>query len=315
MKLTDATVHPLPEEEHSQVNSLKPANNLLHCFIYFTLAHKESLFSWGWATLIGCFIAGRGFPSIMHTIGSLSAVLAITLSVYTFNDIIDVEMDKINQKKSNRPLPSGLFTKEDAMLLTYVTGIVGIIIGLFLNRTSFILCITYLFLFTIYSHPVVRLKKRFIVKELTVASGYILTTLIGGFAVAGKFQSTFVFAGVLYFFFSFMGMPAFHDITDVKEDEMFGVRTMAIVLSWRRKIQMLMLFILAMMTLTPFTYTRLGFNAALPVVVIVMGLIVLRYLIPLSNAFERTLFIKTRNIAYVYYILIHVVLVISTLNI
>ncbi len=251
----------------------------------------------------------------MHTIGSLSAVLAITLSVYTFNDIIDVEMDKINQKKSNRPLPSGLFTKEDAMLLTYVTGIVGIIIGLFLNRTSFILCITYLFLFTIYSHPVVRLKKRFIVKELTVASGYILTTLIGGFAVAGKFQSTFVFAGVLYFFFSFMGMPAFHDITDVKEDEMFGVRTMAIVLSWRRKIQMLMLFILAMMTLTPFTYTRLGFNAALPVVVIVMGLIVLRYLIPLSNAFERTLFIKTRNIAYVYYILIHVVLVISTLNI
>jgi len=315
MKPSDKTVHPLPREEHAQIGSPKHTSDLIHNCTYFALAHKGILFSWGWATLIGCFIAGRGFPSILPTIGSLSAVLAITLSGYIFNDVIDVEMDKINPKKRKRPLPSGLSTKEDALLLTYITGITGIVISLFLNRTSFILCLTYLFLFTIYSHPVIRLKKRFIIKELTVASGYILTTLIGGFAVAGKFQSTFVFAGVLYFFFSFMGMPAFHDITDVKEDEIFGVRTMAIVLSWRRKVQMLMLFILAMMTLTPFTYTRLGFNAALPVVVVAMGLIVLRYLIPLSNAFERSLFITTRNVAYVYYILIHVVLVISTLNI
>jgi len=315
MKPSDATVHPLPGEEHSQVSSPKHTSDLMRSLIYFTLAHKGSVISWSWTTLIGCFIAGRGFPSILPTICSVSAVLAITLSVYTFNDVIDVEMDKINPKKRNRPLPSGLFTKEDAMRLTYVTGIIGIVMSLFLNRTSFILCLTYLFLFTIYSHPVIRLKKRFIIKESIVASGYILTTLIGGFAVAGKFQSTFVFAGVLYFFFSFMGMPAFHDITDVKEDEIFGVRTMAIVLSWRRKVQMLMLFILAMMTLTPFTYARLGFNAVLPVVVVAMGLIVLRYLIPLSNAFERSLFIKTRKTAYVYYILIHVVLVISTLNI
>jgi 4-hydroxybenzoate polyprenyltransferase len=314
MKPGDTTVDPLPGKEHSQVSRPKSTSNLMRSFILFTLAHKGNLFSWGWATLIGCFIAGRGFPSILSTIGSLSAVLAITLSVYTFNDVIDAEMDKINPKKRNRPLPSGLSTKKDAMLLTYIMGIIGVVISLFLNRTSFILCLAYLLLFTLYSHPVIRLKKRFVIKELTVASGYILTTLIGGFAVAGKYQSTFVFAGVLYFFFSFMGMPAFHDITDVKEDEIFGVKTMAIVLSWRRKVQMLMLFILTMMTLTPFTYTRLGFNAALPVVIVAMGLIVLRYLIPLSNAFERSLFIKTRNISYVYYILIHVVLVISTIN-
>ena len=109
-------------------------------------------------------------------------------------------------------------------------------------------------------------------------------------------------------------MPAFHDITDVKEDEIFGVRTMAIVLSWTRKVQMLMLFLLAIMTLTPLTYVNLGFNIVLPIVVVAMGLVVLRYLVPLSSAFERTLFIKARKISYVYYFFIHIAMVIATLN-
>jgi 4-hydroxybenzoate polyprenyltransferase len=224
-------------------------------------------------------------------------------------------MDKLNPTKCKRPLPSGLATEEEAMRLVYLTGVLGGMLSLFLNPISMILNLIYLIMFIIYSHPTIRLKKKFIIKELVVASGYILTTLIGGVAVAGTFQPTFVFAGIFYFFFSFMGMPAFHDITDVKEDEIYGVRTMAVVLSWRRKVQMLMFFILVIMTLTPFTYMRLGFNVILPIVVVAMGLVVLRYLVPLSNAFERTLFLQTRRIAYVYYLLIHVTMVVATLKI
>ena len=278
--------------------------NLLHTYYLFARAHKENFFSWTWATLIGCLIAGRGFPLPIPTILSFFVVLAITSSVYIYNT-----------KKRERPLPSGQSTRKDAMYLVYTTGLIGVLLSLFLNFTSFILSLSYLFLFTIYSHPYVRLKKKFIVKEIVVASGYILTTLLGGFAIAGEFQPTFVFAGLFYFFFSLMGMPAFHDITDVKEDEIFGVRTMAIVLSWTRKVQMLMLFILAIMTLTPLTYVSLGFNIVLPIVVVVMGLVVLRYLVPLSDAFERTLFIKARRNLYVYYILIHIAFVAATLNI
>ncbi len=288
--------------------------NLLHTYFFFARTHKEQFFSWTWATLIGCLIAGRGFPSPIPTVLSVFVVLAITSSVYIYNDVHDVEMDKLNPKKRERPLPSGRSTIKDAMRLVYITGLIGVLLSLFLDFTSFILSLFYLFLFTIYSHPSIRLKKKFIVKEFVVASGYILTTLIGGFAVAGEFQPTFVFAGLFYFFFSFMGMPAFHDITDVKEDEIFGVRTMAIVLSWTRKVQMLMLFLLAIMTLTPLTYVNLGFNIVLPIVVVAMGLVVLRYLVPLSSAFERTLFIKARKISYVYYFFIHIAMVIATLN-
>jgi 4-hydroxybenzoate polyprenyltransferase len=289
--------------------------NLLHTYYLFARSHKENFFSWTWATLIGCLIAGRGFPLPIPTILSFFVVLAITSSVYIYNDVYDVEQDKLNPKKRERPLPSGQSTKKDAMYLVYITGLIGVLLSFFLNFTSFILSLIYLFLFTIYSHPYVRLKKRFLIKELVVASGYILTTLIGGFAIAGEFQPTFVFAGFFYFFFSFMGMPAFHDITDVKEDEIYGVRSMAIVLSWTRKVQMFMLFILAVMTLTPLTYVSLGFNIVLPIVVVAMGLVVLRYLVPLSAAFERTIFNKVRRISYVYYILIHIAFVVATLNI
>ena len=297
-----------------RVNTLSIVK-LISTYLLFARAHKENFFSWTWATLIGCLIAGKGFPSPIPTIQSVLVVLAITSSVYIYNDVHDIELDRLNPKKRERPLPSGQSTIENAMRLVYITGLIGLLLSLFLDFTSFILSLSYLFLFTIYSHPSVRLKKKFIVKEFVVASGYIFTTLIGGFAVAGEFQITFIFAGLFYFLFSFMGMPAFHDITDVKEDEIYGVRTMAIVLSWNRKVQMLILFLLAIMTLTPLTYVNLGFNVVLPIVVVAMGLVTLRYLVPLSTAFERTLFIKARKISYVYYFLIHIAMVVGTLNI
>jgi len=289
--------------------------NPIVTYSLFARAHKENFFSWTWATLIGCLIAGKGFPSPIPTILSFFVVLAITSSVYIYNDVHDIEPDKLNPVKSKRPLPSGQATKKDAMYLVYICGLIGVLLSLFLNITSFVLSLLYLFLFTIYSHPLVRLKKKFIIKEMVVASGFILTILIGGFAVAGEFQPTFVFAGIFYFFFSFMGMPLFNDITDMKEDEIYGVKTMAIVISWTRKVQMVILFILIVMTLTPLTYVSLGFNIVLPIVVVAMGLVVLRYLVPLSAAFERTLYNKTRRISYAYYFLIYIALVVGTLNI
>jgi len=288
-------------------------SNLLRGCYLFAREHKENLFSWGWATLIGSLIAGRGFPSIIPTITALFSVLAITTCVYLYNDVIDVEMDKLNPKKKNRPLPSGEISKETAMQIVYVSGLLGIILSMFLNPISFLFCLLYLFLFLIYSYPLIRLKKRFLIKELTIACGYILTTLIGGTAISSSFQSTFIFAGVLYFFFSFFGMPLFHDISDVKEDQIYGVKTMSLILSWRRKVAMIMFFLLAIMTLTPFTYVTLGFNVILPIIVVLGGLIALRFLIPLTSAFDNTLFNTTKKILYVYYIGLQITLILGVI--
>lgn len=314
MKTDRSTVLPHPDHEQGDESSPMSSPKIIMHYLLFARAHAQNFFSWGWATLIACFIAGRGFPATIPTILSVAAVLTISSSVYIYNDVTDAEADRINPKKCKRPLPSELVSKDEAMRLVFLTGALGVILSLFLNRVSFVLCMVYFFLFGIYSHPSVHLKKRFIVKELTVASGYIMTSLIAGYAVAGTFQPAVLYAGVFYFFFSFMGMPAFHDITDVREDEIYGIKTMAVVFSWTRKVQMLMVYILAIMTLTPLTYVRFGFNAALPIVVVAMGLVVLRYLVPLSNAFEQALFNKTLRISYVYYILIHITFVVATLK-
>jgi len=260
-------------------------SNLLRGYYLFAREHKENLFSWSWATLIGSLIAGRGFPSFIPTITALFSVIAITSCVYLYNDVIDVEMDKINPKKRNRPLPSGEISKETAMQIVYISGLLGIILSMFLNQISFVFCLLYLFLFFIYSYPLIRLKKRFVIKELTVAFGYILTTLIGGTAISGSFQSTFIFAGVLYFFFSFFGMPLFHDISDVKEDQIYGVKTMSLILSWRRKVAMIVFFLL--------------------VIIAVLFLFCVSFLIPLvallCRLFERVLvFSYSNNCRFLY---------------
>ena len=118
--------------------------NLLHTYYLFARAHKENFFSWTWATLIGCLIAGRGFPLPIPTILSFFVVLAITSSVYIYNDVQDIEMDKLNTKKRERPLPSGQSTRKDAMYLVYTTGLIGVLLSLFLNFTSFILQFTHI---------------------------------------------------------------------------------------------------------------------------------------------------------------------------
>ena len=112
------------------------STNLIHTYFLFARAHIENFFSWTWATLIGCLIAGRGFPSLFPTILSVFVVLAITSCVYIYNDIQDQEMDKLNPKKSKRPLPSGDSNKEDAMRLVYLTGIIGVLLSVFLDITS-----------------------------------------------------------------------------------------------------------------------------------------------------------------------------------
>ena len=113
-----------------RVNTLSIVK-LISTYLLFARAHKENFFSWTWATLIGCLIAGKGFPSPIPTIQSVLVVLAITSSVYIYNDVHDIELDRLNPKKRERPLPTGQSTIEDAMRLVYITGLIGLLLSVF----------------------------------------------------------------------------------------------------------------------------------------------------------------------------------------
>lgn len=275
----------------------------------------EAIFIWSWCTTITTMVIGRGFPPVVPSLMVIGSVACIAAAVYLYNDLVDAEMDRLNTVKVKRPMAAGSVSESSAMVLIVGLGFVGLTLSFFVNLPTFLITLGWMVLFTIYSHPGIRLKKMFIVKELVCASGWPLCSLAGSFALTGTFSLPALFASLLLGTFSFLGMPALSDAFDEYEDGLYGVKTMARVLNWKRKVQLLGLAVLVMMTVTPLTYAQLGFSVILPISVVALSLMLLRLAIsPIMDKFELQTALRARKLTYLYFILTQILIVISSLN-
>lgn len=274
----------------------------------------EAIFVWSWATSVTCLIVGRGFPPLLITTKAIVAMIFISLSVYIYNDIIDGEIDKLNPYKRNRPIPSGKVSIKYAKNLVIISSLIGFSIMSTLNLYCLLFSLIYYVLYFTYSYPRIHLKKRFIVKELVVTSGFVLTSLIGSYAIAGTFEKNAFFASLINSFLSFAFQPVITDTTDIDVDKIQGVKTIAMVLSWRRKMQLLITSVLIVMTLTPFTYIQFGFNIIFPIYIVAGSLMFLTYMFPLIKKFEESKALQTRKIAFIYYTFLQFFAIFGSLN-
>jgi len=281
----------------------------------------EIIFVWPWVTAASCLIVGKGFPPLVSSLTSVIAMFFISMSVYIYNDVIDADMDKLNPVKKSRPIPSGKVSKEYAMCFIYLSAIIGIFLISITNIYSLVFSFLYLFLFTLYSYPGVHLKKKFLFKEFIIALGWPLSSLVASYAVANRFSFNAFFAGIFFAIFAFMGMPALNDSMDIESDILQGVKSLAVVLSWKRKVQLMIIGVLIIMTLSPLTYINLGFNILLPIFVVAGSLIFLRFVSPIMINVEKIEvvdvadLIKARRIAHLYFILLQIFMIIGSLNI
>jgi len=134
-----------------------------------------------------------------------------------------------------------------------------------------------------------------------------------GAVVNGSVGPTIVFAGIFSSLFVFFGVPAFRDTTDIMEDKLFGVKSMATILNWKQRLEMVIFFVLAIMTLTPLTYMNFGFNVIFPIVVVAMGLLALRFLFPLLNHLEEAKYTSALRIMTSYFFLAGISMIIGSL--
>ena len=275
----------------------------------------EQLFYWSWCTFIACMVTSKGSPNLFRLFIALLTTVLTTYSTYIYNDTVDAEMDVFNPIKGKRPIASGKITKKNAKILFIVTGVLGLALSYMLNFNAFLANLIYYSLFTVYSYPGIRLKKYFIVKELVVASGFPLNSLVGNFAMTPNLNISAIFAGVLMGSFSFLGMPALQDSFDEKEDEIYGIKTMARAISWRRRIQMLGIAVLLMMTITPLTYINFGFTVVLPIIIVASSLVLLKYIIPIYGSFESAKVVNVRKITFIYVLLLQLSFILGSIHI
>jgi len=235
---------------------------------------------------IGLLLSSRGELSLIIALKSYVVMASIVIFVYTLNDVMDADMDKLSPNKSKRPIPSGLMTKRQGVLLGIVFGILGIALSLTISLLATALVLAFMGIGFCYSVPPIRLKRRFLMKETTLASLFIISILIGGAAV-GRIPSS-LFLPILFFTVSIMTVqPAFYDVQDVNEDRLDGCKTIAMILSQRRRLELATSGLLASMIITTFSYGYFGLNVICPILAVFGCLLFLRYIFPLLMKTEE----------------------------
>lgn len=98
---------------------------------------------------------------------------------YIVNDIRDLERDKTNPKKSQRPLASGSITKTQALSVLAICALFGILAASTLTHSFQLVLVLYLVSTLSYSFG---LKHQPVVELMIVAFGFVLRAIAGGVA-------------------------------------------------------------------------------------------------------------------------------------
>jgi 4-hydroxybenzoate polyprenyltransferase len=117
---------------------------------------------------------------LSETILAFAAFCIASSMVYVFNDLIDLEKDKIHPVKKDRPLASGIISKRDAIVLISLLLGITILFSLRFEKSFVIVLWIYIvmnFFYTIW------LKEIVIVDIFCIAFGFMLRVFSGAFAI------------------------------------------------------------------------------------------------------------------------------------
>jgi len=135
---------------------------------------------------------------------ALLAFFAFTFmagACYVLNDLKDAEHDKLHPTKKRRPIAAGEVSKSTAITLLVISLLISIICVLPLSEESRVILALYGLLNVAYS---LLLKRFALIDVMSIAAGFVLRVLMGGFAIGVEVSSwiiltTFLLAMLLGF--------------------------------------------------------------------------------------------------------------------
>ena len=108
------------------------------------------------------------------------AFCLVSSSIYTFNDIVDVEQDKLHPRKCKRPLASGAVSMLAAIKLAALLGVLGLALAYAASPAVLIILSGYVLMNIAYSR---KLKHVVILDVFISATGFMLRILAGTLGV------------------------------------------------------------------------------------------------------------------------------------
>ncbi len=130
---------------------------------------------------IPAFFAGRIFtafetPQLFFAFLSFSAIAS---AVYIFNDLRDLERDKIHEVKRDRPLATGAVSVSSALVLMLLMAVISISFAILVGTSFLFVIAAYFVLNFFYS---LYLKHVSLIDISIIAIGFVLRVMAGGIA-------------------------------------------------------------------------------------------------------------------------------------
>jgi geranylgeranylglycerol-phosphate geranylgeranyltransferase len=146
----------------------------------------------GICTVLGELFALGALPSAGALILGFLSVFCISAAALILNDYFDVAVDRINVP--DRPLPAGLVTRRDVLLLSIVVMIVGFAAAALISIEALLVSVLVWALGFLYNW---RYKRAGLVGNLLVSISVGMTFIYGGLAVGRPFEViVWYFAGL-----------------------------------------------------------------------------------------------------------------------
>ena len=214
-------------------------------FVHYAKA-RSNVYIFALATMVSLILGTHANLDPIIAVKAVTASYFLALGAYVYNDMTDLEVDKIN--RTNRPSVTGKATGSQlANLVSFLFG-VSLLLVASLNFYAIFVSIFFILLGITYSHKRFNLKDKFPLKTVVTASGAALLSLLGGAAVIGI--SLPVIYAALFFFAFFFILGPLGDIGDLKGDRAGGRRTFPIVLGMKPTLMVMLSVPIIILSLT-----------------------------------------------------------------
>ncbi|MGD8807486.1 MAG: geranylgeranylglycerol-phosphate geranylgeranyltransferase [Chloroflexota bacterium] len=202
----------------------------------YKLARPFNGFSGALAVFLGGYVART--EAWFHVILAGVVTFLVTGAGNTWNDYLDVEIDRIN--RPDRVLPSGQVSRRTALIFALTLNAVALIIAAFINTPAFIVALAASAILYLYSW---KLKSTVLLGNLTVAVISAMSVVFGGIA-AGHWRPTLPLAIII--FVAITGREILKTLADYEGDLRQRVKTIST--AWGRRPARIFFFVIASAT-------------------------------------------------------------------
>jgi len=175
------------------------------------LTRIEHSFMLVFAVIVSVVTLNLQFPLEMYFYLFMCPFL-VSAGAFALNDYFDVETDKLNNKKT--PIVSGEITKNNALFISIMLLILGVIISLPLGIYAFIIAIIFAILSVLYNS---KLKDVALIGNIIISMSMAIVFIFTEISVVGTVTNTSIFMG-LTSLFSGLGREIYKTVQDMDGD-------------------------------------------------------------------------------------------------